>query len=49
MSKHENMKISQQPITAALNGEDELALLLIFWKNHGCMNFYSVFSVWNIF
>ena len=28
MAKYQNNKILKQPITAALNGEDELALLL---------------------
>ena len=32
MPKYQNVKISKQPITAALNGEYKLALLLTDWK-----------------
>ena len=33
MSKYQNIKILNQAIAAALNGEDELALLLTGLKN----------------
>ena len=45
MSKYKNIKILKQVIAAALNEENELALLLTIRKIDGCIKFCLSFIV----